>query len=419
MAMAGPLWPSRDEYDVAVARWNETLGDPELRNGRLDFDHLGIRRYGGANLYVCIYRISDWMMRCFCASSTRQPPADICEHYSAIDQFSHAHVGRVSALVPVSYIERGITVGTRILPIVKMPFLVNCPSLGEYIMDYYQDQAVMQRLCAAWLLLSGELETASMAHGDLDLSNVLVEQQGEQLRLRLIDYDNTWIAPLAGHEQTEHGHQHFQHPAFMPPHARPYNADMDRFSMLVIYLSLRALAAHPNLYDDWGADESERLLFSDMDYRQADLAGSRIGQLRNLSTPDLHPYIDELCAALREAKMPGSLLAIAQMPANVNVVYRPVVPPGQLPRPAAPPPPARALWKEAVYNANAGFILRRRRCHPRLCLCLHPETITAMGEWAHSAYQRCRQRPGERKPDGPDHFQRLCARSGVIATWIA
>src|SRR5207302_11322506 len=111
----------------------------------------------------------------------------------------------------------------------------------------------------------------SMAHGDLDLSNVLVEQHNTHVILRLIDYDNTWIPELVGRNQTEHGHENFQHPSFMPPHQRPYYAGMDRFSALVIYISLKMLVSHPRLYDDWGANEADRLLLSEQDYQNAGL----------------------------------------------------------------------------------------------------------------------------------------------------
>src|SRR5947209_953291 len=279
MTTAGVLWPTKDEYDIAIARWTETMWDADLRSSMLDYDNMGIRRYGGANLYVSIYKIDHWMVRCFCSKPSMQTPIDIRERYRAIDRFCRTQADRVSALIPVIYLEQGITVGTRVLPIVKMPFLAGCPSLGEFLLDAYEDRATMQRLCEAWLSMIREIEAAPMAHGDLDLTNVLVEQRGPNLTLRLIDYDNTWIPELAGRSQTEYGHTNFQHPSFLPPRQRPFNAEMDRFSALVIYISLKTLVAHPKLYEEWGADESDRLLLSETDYQHADLLGSRIPQM--------------------------------------------------------------------------------------------------------------------------------------------
>ena len=354
MMMAGELWPSRDEYDLAVARWGETMLDPELRGGKLDYDHLGIRRYGGANLYVCIYKISDWMIRCFCSTHNRLPPADIRERYRAIAAFSEQYSGRISALARLTYYDQGMTVGSRFMPLVKMPFFAGCPSLGEFLMDHYSEAAVMQQLCDAWLRMVSEMEAASMAHGDLDLSNVLVEHRGPTLLLRLIDYDNTWIPTLSGRGQTEHGHQHFQHPAFLPPNLRPFTVDMDRFSALVIYISLRALVSQPRLYEQWGADESERLLFADTDYQNAGQPGNRIAQLRQISTPDLYPYLDELQAALRERRMPRRLSAIAPV-AGQGQAAAPTVSAQPARTSVGPPPPPRALWNQARYNPQSSF----------------------------------------------------------------
>lgn len=358
MTMAGAPWPTRDEYDIAVARWTETIWDADIRSGTLAYDNMGICRFGGANLYVSIYKIGDWMVRCFCSKpGKKQTPLDIQERYQAIDRFGRTHAQRISALVPITYLEQGITVGMRVLPIVKMPFLTGCPSLGEFIMDSYYDHTTMQRLCAAWLRMIGELETASMAHGDLDLTNVLVQQTASELTLKLIDYDNTWIPELAGHGQTECGHIHFQHPQFLPPHPRPYSVEMDRFSALVMYISLKTLVTQPKLYEDWGADESERLLLVDTDYQNAGLAGSRLEQLRSLSSPDMYPYIDELSASLREARMPCSLTTLTQGAVLPHFTAQPMqtVRTMQPQRPAGPVAPARADWKNAVYNANAFF----------------------------------------------------------------
>ena len=129
MSTENTIWPGRDEYDLAIMHWTETVWDKDLRYGRLDRDVMGIRRYGGANLYVCIYRIGDWMVRCFCINPPRQVPQDIEARYKAIARFCMANSERVSALLPVTYIDNGITVNAKMFPIVKMPFLKGCPML--------------------------------------------------------------------------------------------------------------------------------------------------------------------------------------------------------------------------------------------------------------------------------------------------
>ena len=358
MTTSNLLWPTKDEYNLTIARWTQTLGDPDLRNGQLAQDQLGICRFGGANLYVCVYKIGNWMVRCFCSNPPHQTPVDICDRYRAIDQFCRMNAGRVSALIPVTYIEQGIRVGQRIFPIVKMPFLADCLPLGEFIMERYSERATMWRLSEAWLRMIREMEAAPIAHGDLDLTNVLVDERGSDLVLKLIDYDNVWIPALAGRTQTEFGHASFQHPNFLPPRPRPYTLEMDRFSALVIYISLKMLVIHPELYEQWGADESERLLVSEEDYKNAGLPDSRIVQLRNLADKDLQPYVVELYDSLRENRMPCSLDEIARA-IRFNASY---APPGYgvpqqtifAPQPAPMLRPMVAQWQNAVYSSAPG-----------------------------------------------------------------
>ncbi|HLJ36582.1 MAG TPA: hypothetical protein VKU38_23195, partial [Ktedonobacteraceae bacterium] len=352
MTTAGFLWPTKDEYDLAIARWQDTIFDPEVRGGLLAYDNMGICRFGGANLYVCVYKIGNWMVRCFCSKPSHAAPVDICERYMAIDRFCRKNASRVSALIPVTYLEQGIIVGSRTLPMVKMSFLVGCPSLGEFIMDNYADRAMMQQLSDAWFRMIRELETAPMAHGDLDLSNVLVERGDawSGLTLRLIDYDNMWMPELAGRPQTEFGHANFQHPDFLPPRPRPYSVEMDRFSALVMYISLKTLTVHPELYDSWGADESDRLLLAESDYLDSGLVGSHIMQLRDLCGPDMHPYIDELQSSLRDGRMPRSLHDLANANSSTFITYRPPTTPMLQPPPSFSAPVFK--WNEAVYNAN-------------------------------------------------------------------
>lgn len=310
MALSGLRWPTKDEYDVAVQQWQSTILDPDVRGGTLAQDAMGISAFGGANLYVALYKIGDWMIRCFCSNPPNATPPDIVERYRAIDSFCRGRASKMTALLPSLLVEQGIKVGERILPFVKMPFLVGTPPLGEFVADHYTEKPLMLQLRNTWLRMIYELEAVPMAHGDLDLTNVLVEQRGSTLTLKLIDYDNLWIPELAGLPQTEYGHEAFQHPAFFASRTRRYAADMDRFSALVIYSALDLLAHRPELYDEWHADESEQLLFSEADYLTFQLDSSHIYQLRKLSRSEMRPYTDELIAALSEQRMPRSLPAI-------------------------------------------------------------------------------------------------------------
>jgi hypothetical protein len=325
-------WPTVDDYDLAMQDRVRAALDKDLKRGKLDEDSMGIKRYGGANLYACLYRIDDWMIRCFCRANKRKPPDDITDRYREISKFCLDSSNEASPLLPVTYVERGLSVDyidpdtsaverTEIVPIVKMPFIED-PSLGAFVEHNHQKQAIMERLADAWLRMIRELERIKMAHGDLDLTNVKVREQGGTLTLKLIDYDNVWIPSLSGRPQTEFGHAPFQHPEFIKSHQRPYDATMDRFSALVMYISLKALAVRPQLYKAWGADDVDHLLLSKADYENEiqQVSGSgyytrRIPQLKN-EVPALTPCIDELSAALHNRSIPESLNTILLAPTH-------------------------------------------------------------------------------------------------------
>jgi hypothetical protein len=324
-------WPTVDDYDLAMQDRAKLALDKDLQHGTLDEDQMGIKRYGGANLYACLYRVDSWMVRCFCRAGKRKPPDDITERYHEISKFCLASSNEASPLLPVTYVERGLTVDyidpitnaverTEVVPIVKMPF-IEAPSLGAFVEHNHENHAIMERLAEAWLQMIRELERIQMAHGDLDLTNVKVREQSGNLTLKLIDYDNVWIPSLNGRPQTEFGHAPFQHPEFIKTQARPYDATMDRFSALVMYISLKALAVRPQLYKAWGADDVDHLLLSKADYENemqvsgSDYYARRIPQLKN-EVPALVSCIDELSSALHNRRIPESLNTILLTPTH-------------------------------------------------------------------------------------------------------
>ncbi|HLX39184.1 MAG TPA: hypothetical protein VKR42_01570 [Ktedonobacteraceae bacterium] len=328
-----PIWPTKTDYDRAFAHWQDTIIDRELRYGTLAEDKTGILQQARLDNHACLYRIDNWMVRCFCRTEDSEPPEDIAGRYELFSAFCSRNLSRVSALVPIKYILDGIKVeyyeeGTwtafkeNVRPLVKMPY-VRGYSLGTFVAAHHQNSRVMAQLSDAWLLMINELEAVHMAHGDLDLTNVLVQysEAAAQLQLKLIDYDNTWIPDFRNRTLPEHGHQHFQHPAFFgKDHA--YNAEMDRFAALVIYISLRALSAAPDLYDEFEVNDEACLLFTSDDYKLEQ--HGEVGHVRQLQSrpiQGLDIYLDELCRSLHTGRMPRALSSIAHQDSS----RRPVV----------------------------------------------------------------------------------------------
>jgi hypothetical protein len=205
----------------------------------------------------------------------------------------------------------------KVVPIVLTPFIDHALPLGTYIALHYNERERMEELCRAWLKMLREMREANMAHGDLDLTNVLVQESGDRLYLKLIDYDNMWIPALVALPQPESGHEAFQHPTWLAKKSRPYNAQMDRFAALSIYISIRALSFYPELYKECKADDTHRLLFSQEDYRkERELARSaylianpsdmgNIAKLRSKNNPALLPYLSDFSYSLAYDCMPN------------------------------------------------------------------------------------------------------------------
>jgi TIR domain len=322
-------WPTRDDYDLAMEDLPKNILDVELRRGRIATTNTGIMiRFGSPDALICLYQIDNWMIRCFCRTEDREPDESITERSQQLSKFYLDNHTRVSALVPIDYLEKGIKVGfyerdtlntsvgfikEGIVPIVKMPFVTGL-SLGTFIAANRENSQRMYQLSAAWLRMIREMEAVHIAHGNLDLTHVLVQEgatRGELL-LKLIDYDNTWIPGFERYPLSEYGHKSFQHPSFFSK-SSTFNVEIDRFAALVIYISLRLLAAFPQYYSTWQMSEY-RLLFTPNDYKAEQQSKSgRISQLRALNIPGLDLYINELSASLREGRLPRSLDSIVPL----------------------------------------------------------------------------------------------------------
>ena len=115
---------------------------------------------------------------------------------------------------------------------------------------------VLMHLSEEWLRLLHALQTSGVAHGDLQHGNIIVEHG----QLRLVDHDGIFVPKMEGWSASEVGHQHYQHPRRDAQH---FDAKLDHFSAIVIYLSLLSLADRPSLWDE---HHDENLLFTKTDF---------------------------------------------------------------------------------------------------------------------------------------------------------
>ncbi|HET9713106.1 MAG TPA: hypothetical protein VFP64_14525, partial [Pyrinomonadaceae bacterium] len=190
----------------------------------------------------------DFAVRCF-----RGYLGDRDQRYRAIQE--HLRTSPVGYLSEFSYAPEGILVNGNRFPILFMKWIEG-PTLDLYIREMLHRSDVLLHLSHEWLRLLNSLQTSGIAHGDLQHGNIIVEHG----QLRLVDHDGIYVTRMSGWVASEVGHQHYQHPRRDAQH---FDAKLDSFSSLVIYLSLLSLAERPEL---WSEHHDENLIFTKTDF---------------------------------------------------------------------------------------------------------------------------------------------------------
>jgi hypothetical protein len=174
------------------------------------------------------------------------------------------------------------------LPVFGRP-RVDGESLHTFVERHLHNPQVLLNLATEWRALLSRLHAFRLAHGDLQHDNVRVTPQGQ---LRLIDYDGMFVPPLRGELGTEGGHENFQHPLRT---IHDYYEDLDNFSALVIYTSLLALVALPDLWQQHHTGEN--LIFSDTDYKtpEQSVLLQQMKQSTNSEVQKLAVQVEQCC----------------------------------------------------------------------------------------------------------------------------
>ena len=246
-------WPSARHFTEAIQCPSVCFSHPLLRSTLPAVDRLGMPLVTSGQ-FAYVYKLKsqngggDFAVRCF-----RGYLGDRDQRYRAIQE--HVWHSPISYLSEFSYASEGILVGGNRFPILFMKW-IDGPTLDLYISEMLQRRDVLLHLSEEWLRLLNALQAAGIAHGDLQHGNIIVEHG----QLRLVDHDGIFVPRMAGWGASEVGHQHYQHPRRDAQH---FDEKLDRFSALVIYLSLLALAEQPSLWQEY---HDENLLFTKADF---------------------------------------------------------------------------------------------------------------------------------------------------------
>ena len=278
-------YPTPSDYQEAVQAPDTAFADPTLQDATPRTNVLGLPQpiTGG---FAAVFPMTTASgrrvaVKCFLTDV----PEQRARYQAVAESLDDADL---SAFVDFDYQPGGIRVAGTEYPLLVMEW-VEGTVLNRFVREHLDAPDTLARLAEAWADLMAELEEEDLAHGDLQHGNVLVQQTGGAVRLRLVDYDTTYVPALEGWRSAEVGHRNYQHPDRTDA---DFGAYLDRFPGLAIYTALRACAADPDLWDEY--DNGENLLFRDADFYDPD----RSPLLDDLA--DLDPVAD-LAEALRTA----------------------------------------------------------------------------------------------------------------------
>jgi hypothetical protein len=358
------------DYATAIAHPQQFLGDAELQSAQVALKPLGMPlNWCGANAVVFQLHRNGmiWAVRCFTRSLRDQR-----ERYEEASAYIPKTL-RNSILVDFTYIVQGILVLGEWYPIVKMEW-ASGETLDEAIDDHVSagnHQALLQ-LSNAWREVVAELRAHQVAHGDLQHANIIVN--GTQIKL--VDYDGIYVPPLGGQQSLELGLAHYQHPGRT---GNDFDENLDNFSALVIYLSLRALAFDPSLWHRYHVEK--RLILAEQDYR-APQQSTVFRELQRSTDPEVRRLTDVLknaCTGSAHALPP--LESLVQANSSVSIPR-----PGRMQRRTEAPLPewARPAGTASQPSATTRKTSEKRPDYTRLTP--HPQprqrpSSTALPDW--------------------------------------
>lgn len=241
--------PTLDQYNDTVQHPRTAFTDPALQQGAVRLNGLGLPEPttgGFAITYELTAAGKRYAVRLFHKDSP-----DLEGRYRAIS--STLEKLRSDYFVEFKFQPTGIKVGSDSFPLVKMDWIKG-ETLGSFLEKNYANTSTVDSIRKDLQGAGSFLAANGIAHGDFQTGNILVVGS----KIRLIDYDGMFVPSIASKQSSELGHRHFQHPL---RDAKHFDATLDRFSLILIDLSLEAILEQPKLYSKF-ATTGENILFT-------------------------------------------------------------------------------------------------------------------------------------------------------------
>ena len=248
-------WPTTTAFSESIQNPGVCFrGNSELAGSAAATTPRGLPLVYSGN-FACVYKVKEAMgkdvaVRCF----TREV-RDQQQRYDRLSEYLKTALPET--FVDFEYLPQGILVKSQWYPIVKMDW-ANGEPLDKFVRQNLDKPDAISGVAARWRGAVGSLRGLGIAHNDLQHGNVMVQADN---RLHLVDYDGIFLPQFQGELSPEIGHKNYQHPQRS---AKNYDAQIDNFPALVVYLSLLALRADPKLWDRFYNDDN--LLLTNKDY---------------------------------------------------------------------------------------------------------------------------------------------------------
>ena len=213
-------------------------------------------KYSGGFSIVFPYETADgkkWAFRCW-----HSDVSNLKKRYEIIAKAIKE--ANLDFLCDFDFIDKGINVDGTIYPITRMRWIEG-DTIGNYIYKNKNSKKTLISLAKNFLVMTHALHKQSLAHGDLQHGNILVDKNH---KLHLVDYDSFYCPQLKGEPDFIIGLPGYQHPSRLCNDA--VTEKLDYFSELIIYLSILAIAEKPSLADKYQINNADRLLFSKEDF---------------------------------------------------------------------------------------------------------------------------------------------------------
>lgn len=281
---------SIEEISISVSI-PSLIKDSFIRSGKfsvLDNGDYEMSTGGFSVVFPVIVGDEKWAFRCWHVTIDKA-----MERYKLLSQALPSY--KLPYFIDFNYEEKGIVVSGITYPTIRMRW-VNGKNIKDYIGRNLNDSEKIFRLADRFLKMVRVLHKSSIAHGDLQHENIMVNTRGN---LVLIDYDSLFLPELRGiaDEDIIAGKPDYQHPCRKKN--KIASQKIDYFSEVVILLGILGIARDKTLWEKYHVAGSDGLLFSKDDYYN--LKESRIySDLYRFGHP-FSDLLDILCTYLQSA----------------------------------------------------------------------------------------------------------------------